>query len=103
MYLCQAVTVFSCLHLLVGNPLSHLPVYEQEDEHSSSELIPVPVKCAWYHLGLDFVGPISPPSNQYILTISDYFTKFAQAKATPTKEAVNVITALREVQCVVVV
>ena len=70
------------------------------------ELFPVPVKCAWYHLGLDFVGPISPPSrmgNQYNLTISDYFTKFAWAKATPTKEAVNVITALREVQCVVVV
>ena len=55
---------------------------------------------AWYHLGMDFVGPISPPSrtgNRYILTISDYFTKFAWAKALPTKEAVNVAQALREV------
>ena len=64
------------------------------------ELHPVPVKSPWHHLGMDFVGPISPPSvngNRYILTISDYFTKFAWAKALPTKEAVNVVQALREV------
>lgn len=64
------------------------------------ELHPVPVKSPWHHLGMDFVGPISPPStkgNRYILTISDYFTKFAWAKALPTKEAVNVVGALREV------
>ncbi len=49
---------------------------------------------------MDFVGPISPPSkngNRYVLTISDYFTKFAWAKALPTKEAVNVVQALRQV------
>ena len=49
---------------------------------------------------MDFVGPISPSSstgNRYILTISDYFTKFAWAKALPTKEAVPVVAALREV------
>ena len=64
------------------------------------ELHPVPVKSPWYHLGIDFVGPISPTSfggNRYILTVSDYFTKFAWAKALPTKEAVNVVSALREV------
>ena len=56
------------------------------------ELHPVPVKSPWYHLSLDFVGPISPPSrtgNRYILTVSDYFTKFDWAKALSTKEAVN--------------
>ncbi len=64
------------------------------------ELHPVPVKSPWYHIGMDFVGPISPPSstgNRYILTVSDYFTKFAWAKALPTKEAVPVVAALREV------
>ena len=64
------------------------------------ELHPVPVKSPWHHLGMDFVGPISPPSqdgNRYILTVSDYFTKFAFAKAMPTKEAVNVVSALKEV------
>ena len=64
------------------------------------ELHPVPVKSPWHHLGMDFVGLISPPSqdgNRYILTVSDYFTKFAFAKAMPTKEAVNVVSALKEV------
>ena len=64
------------------------------------ELHPVHVKSPWHHLGMDFVGPISPPSlggNWYILTVSDYFTKFAWAKAMPTKEAVNVVSAVREV------
>ena len=35
--------------------------------------------------------------NSYILTVSDYFTRFGWAKALPTKEAVNVVQALREV------
>lgn len=64
------------------------------------ELHPVPVKSPWYHLGMDFGGPISPPScsgNRYILTVSDYFTKFAWAKALATKETVEVVSALKEV------
>ena len=24
------------------------------------ELYPIPVKSPWYHIGMDFVGPISP-------------------------------------------
>ena len=63
-------------------------------------LFPVPVKSPWFHVGMDFVGPISPPSssgNRFILTISDYFTKFGWAKALPTKEAVCVVGALRQV------
>lgn len=65
------------------------------------EMYPVAVKCPWYQLGVDFVGPISPPSqsgNRYILTISDYFTKFGWAKALPTKEAQHVVSAFREVR-----
>jgi hypothetical protein len=64
------------------------------------ELYPVPVKSPWYHLGMDFIGPISPTSasgNRYILTISDYFTKFSFAKALPTKEAAVVVNTLRQV------
>ena len=37
------------------------------------ELHPVPVKSAWYHIGMDFVGPIHPMThngNQFILTIN---------------------------------
>ena len=62
------------------------------------ELHPVAAKSPWYHLGMDFVGPISPPSyhgNRYILTVSDYFTKFVCAKAMPTNQAIDVVSALR--------
>lgn len=65
------------------------------------ELHPVAVKSPWHQLGIDFVGPISPPSqsgNRYILTVSDYFTKYGWAKAMPTKEAIPVVSALREVR-----
>ena len=42
----------------------------------------VPVVSSWHHVGIDFIGPISPPStqgSQYILTMADYFTKFVEA------------------------
>ena len=51
------------------------------------ELHPVPVKSPWYHVAIDFIGPITPTSqkgNRYILTISDYFTKYAEAIPLPT-------------------
>ena len=69
-------------------------------ETGRPELHPIPIKSPWYHLGMDFVGPISPPSltgNRYILTLSDYFTRFGWAKALPTKEAEGVVSALKEV------
>ena len=50
---------------------------------------------------MDFIAPISPPSqsgHHYILTVSDYFTKFARAKALPTKEAGPVVVAIHEVR-----
>lgn len=64
------------------------------------ELHPIAVKSPWHHVGVDFIGPLNPPSrrgNRYILTLMDYFTKFAWAKELPTKEAENVVGALKEV------
>ena len=46
-------------------------------EKERPELNPILVKSPWFHPGIDFIGPISPPSsagNRYILTVSDYFT-----------------------------
>lgn len=64
------------------------------------ELHPIPVVSPWYHIGIDLIGPISPLSkqgNKYILTISDYFTKFVNAIALPDKEAISVAAALFKV------
>ena len=92
--------MFTNISMLTGATLSRVPAYEQEDKEIP-ELNPILVKSPWFHLGIDFVGPISPASsagNQYILTVSDYFTKFAWAHALPTKEAVGVVAALRQVR-----
>ena len=32
-------------------------------EKERPELNPIPVKSPWFHLGIDFIGPISPPSS----------------------------------------
>ena len=40
---------------------------------------------------------VQATGNRYILTISDYFTRFGWAKALPTKEAEGVVSALKEV------
>ena len=59
----------------------------------------VPVVSPWHYIGIDFIGPISPPStqgSQYILTVADYFTKFVEAIPTPTKHAEGVASNLFE-------
>ena len=53
------------------------------------ELHPIKVHSPWFHLGIDFFGPISPPSysgNRYIFTLSDYFTKWVEAIPLPSKD-----------------
>lgn len=57
-------------------------------------------RSPWNHIGIDFIGPMSPPSsagNCYILIISDYFTKWVDAVPLPTKEAPGVVTSLLKV------
>lgn len=63
------------------------------------ELHPVPVVSPWHHLGIDFVGPLTPTRHGYcyILTISDYFTKFVHAYAMESKHASGVTDALFKV------
>ena len=64
------------------------------------QLHPVPVKSPWYHIGIDFIGPLTPVAqdgSQYILTISDYFTKWVEAVGTPDKLASTVAITLFKV------
>ena len=52
------------------------------------ELNPVPVKAPWYMLGIHFIGPLTSEAedgSQYILTITDYFTKWVEATLTQTR------------------
>ena len=50
--------------------------------------------------GFDFVGPITPASssgNRFILTLSDYYTKWVDAVPLPSKHATGVAASLLKV------
>ena len=63
---------------------------------AAPELHPIPVVSPWHHIGIDFIGPLVCSSRGccYILTISDYFSKFVQAIPMETKHASGVASAL---------
>ena len=66
-------------------------------------LHPIPVHSPWFHVGIDFVGPVSPPSstgNRFILTLSDYFTKWVEAVPLPSKEAHGVASTFLKVNII---
>ena len=44
------------------------------------------------NIGIDLVGPLPKTlsGNKYIMTVTDFFSKWPEAKAIPTKEARNV-------------
>ena len=53
--------------------------------------MPLPSQ-SWKQIGIDIVGPLpcTEHGNKYIIVVTDYFTKWPEAKASPTKEAGNV-------------
>ena len=57
----------------------------------------VPVQ--FYMIGVDLIGPLklTRQGNKYILSIIDYYTKYAEAVALPNQEAETVVRALEQV------
>ena len=59
----------------------------------SGTLHPIPViPKIWYQVGMDLIGPLTetPRGNKYIVTITDYFSKWAEAGPLPDKSAKGV-------------
>ncbi len=58
-------------------------------EKPTASLHPITVDSPWYRIGIDLVGPLprTDSGNAYIITCSDYFTKWPEAAAIPSKEA----------------
>ena len=57
---------------------------------SSAELHPIPVKAQiWCQVGMDMIGPLTetPRGNKYVIPLTDYFSKWAEATAHPDKTA----------------
>ena len=66
------------------------------------ELHPVKVQSPWHHLGIDLIGPlpVTERNNKYILTVSDYCTKWVAAFPLASKVATGVATSLLQVKFV---
>ena len=77
-----------------------MPAYEQETQNWYPQLNPIPVKSPWYMDGINYIGPISQVADdrcRYILTVTDYFTKCAEAIPTADRSAASTSTALFKV------
>eukprot|EP00794_Sanderia_malayensis_P014622 gene14622-16137_t len=59
------------------------------------EVVPIP----FYMIGVDLIGPLKTirSGNKYILSVIDYYTKYAEAKALPNQEAETIVRALEEI------
>eukprot|EP00794_Sanderia_malayensis_P005342 gene5342-6012_t len=59
------------------------------------EIIPIP----FYMVGVDIIGPLKTTRfrNRYILTVIDYYTKYAEAIALENQEAETVVRALESI------
>ena len=66
-----------------------------------AELHPIPVTKVWHRVGIDLVGPLPETrrGNKYIITLSDYFSKWPEAAPLPSKEATGVASFLLDTFC----
>ncbi len=62
-------------------------------QKASGVLHPIPVKTKiWSQVGMDLIGPmpVTPRGSKYIVTLTDYFSKWAEAAPLPDKTALGV-------------
>ena len=65
------------------------------------ELHPIPVTDVWNQIGIDIVGPLPETvrGNKYIITVTDYFSKWPEAGPLPDKSAVGVANFMFSLFC----
>ena len=67
-----------------------------------SKLQPIKVNPeVWQRIGIDIIGPLkkSTNGNKYIITCSDYFSKWVEARALPDKSAHSIAKFLLSLIC----
>ena len=67
---------------------------------TAATLHPIPVKDeVWHQLGMDLVGPLpeTAAGYKYIMTVTDYYTKWAEAAPIKDKTASSVADVLYSV------
>ncbi len=68
---------------------------------ANGPLNPVPIRSKlWYQVGIDLIGPLTQTAkgNKYIITLTDYFSKWAEADAVVDKSAGNVAKCVYNVR-----
>ena len=69
---------------------------------AAMELQSIPVSPkVWYLVGMDLIGPFKPTTmgHQFVLTMTDYFSKYVEAVPLKDKSAVSVARGIYEVYC----
>ena len=61
-------------------------------ERLAATLHPIPVHSPWHRIGIDLIGPLplTKSGNCFIVTCSDFFTKWPEAAAISDKTAASV-------------
>ena len=58
-------------------------------------LHPISVSDTWNKVGIDLIElPLTPQGYRYCITLTDYFSEWAEAVPIPTKEATHVVEFL---------
>ena len=79
-----------------------MPTNESPTAEAQSRTTPHPCdKGLVYRVGIDLVGPLPETSagNKYIITLSDYFSKWPEAAPLPSKSAEGVAKFLFDTFC----
>ena len=65
------------------------------------ELHPIPVSDVWKQIGIDLIGPLpeTESGNKYIITATDYFSKWPEAAPLQDKTALGVAEFLFSLFC----
>lgn len=71
---------------------------------SAPPLHSIPIEPeVWKQVGIDLIGPlpVTAKGNKYIVTLSDYFSKWPEAQALPDKTALGVAEFLYKVKMII--
>ena len=66
-------------------------------DHPAEDLHPVPVpNSSWKQIGIDLIGPLPTTTNgnKYVIVVTDYFSKWPEAWASPTKKPLMLLSFL---------
>ena len=64
-------------------------------------LVKVEPQVWWYLVGMDLIGPFQPTADghKYVLTMTDYFSKYVEAVPIADKSGLSVAQAIYKVYC----